>query len=499
MKCLPLPARIFIFSILCLSFSVAWSADTDIDAVSPDTVTEETLKARLKEVEASTSLDEETRASLTEILNNALSNMETARSNKATTDIYIQLRETAPAEVKKIREQLEKDKQAPVDITVSVTLDSSFEEIEQALLQEKANLAAMKAKRADLIAQLESSRERPTAIPKQLAAAKQARQDLESKQKSSAPKDELASLTEARRWSQTTRIVALRSEINMLDQESLTLPFRVDLLEAQSDQLARTIERATARTALLEELSSQQRRAEASAAEAVAKAAVDEASGKHALIQQLAEQNAELTRDISVISTDLKTSDARDVSVERDAKRIEDDFRAAREQLEVAGVSVVLGEALRKQRSSLPAPAQLRKTLAQLEDDHARFMLQMLQHGEESRRLRNPEEFVSELVSELTSEQAAGIHDDLLQLALRRGELLDKSIKLHKTFLRSLTELIASYRHLLDLTKGYDNFLAQNLLWLRSAPRRDWLPSPVSLHSSTIYFHRPAGSKCRLP
>jgi len=466
-----MPAWVLVYAVLWLPFSLAWSADIDASAASGSaSVTAATLNARLKEVEASTSLDEETRASLTETINKAQSNLEATRSNTDTTSNYIQLRETAPAQVKTIRDALEKDKQAPADITVSVNRDSSFGEVEQTLLQEKANLAALKAKRADVIAQLESSRERPTAIPTQLADAKQARQDIESQQKTPAPKDELAWITEARRWSQDTRSEALRSEINMLDQELLTLPFRVDLLEAQRDQLARSVARATARIELLEDLSSQQRRAEADAAEAAAQTAVDEATGKHALIQQLAEQNAQLTRDTSALSIDLKQSGARDESVDRDAKRIEDNFRAAREQLQVAGTSAVLGEALRRQRQSLPAPAQLRKTLAQLEDKHAQIMLQMLQHDTESKRLRNPEEFVGELTSELTREQAAEIHDDLLQLAQGRRELLTKSMNLHKSFVRSLSDLVASYQQLLDLSTGYDAFLAQNLLWIRSAP-----------------------------
>ncbi len=100
-----MPAWILVYAILCLPFSPAWSADTNaVVASSPDTVTADTLNARLKEVEASTSLDEETRASLTETLNKALSNLEAVRSNKATTDSYIQLRETAPAQVKTIRD-----------------------------------------------------------------------------------------------------------------------------------------------------------------------------------------------------------------------------------------------------------------------------------------------------------------------------------------------------------------------------------------------------------
>jgi potassium efflux system protein len=460
---------ITVFVLLCQPFTLAWSADAEL-AGGTATVSAETLNARLKEVETSTTLDEETSASLTETLNNALSNLESVRSNKEATDSYVQLRETAPAQVKAIREQLEKDKQAPAEITVSVTRDSSFEEVEQALLQEKANLAADKAKLADLNAQLESGRERPTVIPQQLADAKQARQDLESKQKSPAPKGELAWVTEARGWAQTTRLAALRSGINMLDQELLTLPFRVDLLEAQRDQLARSIRRATERIKLLEEFSSRQRHKEANVAEAAAQTAVDDAVGKHKLIQQLAAQNAQLSGDISAISTSLKQSGDRDESVDRDAKRIEDNFRAAREQLEIAGTTAVLGEVLRRQRQSLPAPALLRKTLANFEDDNARIMLQMLQHSAELKRHRDPEKSVTDRVRELSSEQAALIHDDLLKLTMSRRELLDQSINMHKSYLRSLRELITGYRRLLDLSTGYDDFLAQNLLWIRSAP-----------------------------
>jgi potassium efflux system protein len=472
MKAVPGVFRRLMMIILCLLLSPAWSADTDDVSTGPadKVVTASTLNARLKEVEASSTLDEQTRASLTELLNKALANLETASTNQAAIDSYIELRESSPAQVKKIREQLEKAKQAPSDISMPVASDSSFEEIEQALLQEKANLAAVDAKRGDLAKRLESMKARPGAIPKELAEAKQAREDLESKQKLPAPKDELAWVTEARRWAQATRIAALRSEINMLDQEALSLPFKVDLLEAQRDQQAQTVERMTARIKMLEELSSQQRHEEAKAAEVAAQTAVDEASGKDPLIQQLAEQNAELTREISALSVDLKNYSTRGESVDRDAKRIEENFRTAREQLAVAGTTVVLGEVLRRQRQTLPATGMLRKTLAQLEDEHARITLQLLQQDAEFKRLRNPEDSVAELVREMSRQQAGQIHDDLLDLTQNRRALLEQSINLHKSYLRTVTELTASYRNLLDLTTGYDKLLAENLLWIRSAP-----------------------------
>jgi potassium efflux system protein len=469
-KRLPAPVRALVFAVLCLPFGLSWSADPAAVVANPTaTVTADTLKLRLKEIDASTTLDEATRASLTEGINKALANLDAAGNNKATTDIYIQLRATAPAQLTAIRAQLELEQQAPDKIELSVNSDSSFEEIERELLQEKANLAAVETKRTDLEAQLESVKERPTTIPEQLADAKQAREDLEAEQKLPAPANELSLVTDVRRWVQSTRIAALRSEISMLDQELLTMPFRTDLLEAQRDQLARTAARITARVKLLEDLASRQGRMEAKAAEIAAEAAVYDAAGKHPLIQQLAARNAELTRDISALAIVLKKSGDSDESIDRDAKRINDDYRVAREQLEVAGINEAMGEVLMRQRQSLPDLGNLRRKLKKIEADHARVTLQLIQYDAELTRLRDPETSIADFTRELRRGEDEQLRDDLLKLMQSRRDLLEKSIKLNKSYSRSLTELAASYRQLLDSSTAYDAFLAQNLLWIRSA------------------------------
>ena len=471
MKRLPVPTWFIVLVILCLPLDPAWAADTDAVATGgAATVTAYMLNARLKEIEASTTLDEETLALLTETIKKSLANLETARDNKSTTDSYIQLRAAAPVQVMEIRAQLGKAKEAPAEIKVSSTLDTPFEAIEQELLQEKANLAAVKAKRADLEVQLESAKGRPAVIPTQLAAAKQAREDLESEQKLPAPANELGWKTEARRWSQSTRIAALRAEISMLDQELLALPFRIELLEVQRDQQLLSAERITVRTTLLTDLSSRQGREDAREAKIAAEAAVDDAAGKHPLIQQQAEQNAELTRDISTMATALKESGRSYESIDRNARRIDYDFRRAREQLDVAGLNDVLGEVLRQQRQSLPEPGKLRRELKELEGNNARVTLELIQQSAELKRLRKPEKYIAELSQGLSRGEVEQINNDLLELVNSRRDLLDKSINLHKSYLRSLSELATGYRHLLDASTGYDVFLAENLLWIRSAP-----------------------------
>ena len=389
---------------------------------SSGSVNAETMNARLKEVESSAGLDDDTRASITEMINKALANVETERNNKATTEEYIRLRETAPAQTNAIRADLETQASVPPEVKLSVTRDSPFEDIERELLQEKANLAAVRAKHADLEGQLEASKTRPSVISAALIKTKQAREELESERKAPVREGELARLTEARGWAIDSRLASLRSEIHMLDQELLTLPFMVDLLEARRDREAVSIARINARVKALEVLSSYQGRAEAREAVAAADAAVEEAADKHPQIQQLAADNAELTREIAELASLLKRIGESDESVDRDAKRIEENYRQAREQLEVAGLSNVLGEVLGSQRQQLPDRGEQRRRLRELEGEQASMTLELIQQSTDLKRLANLEEHVAGLTQDLDRETAALVRDDLVDLARARRD-----------------------------------------------------------------------------
>ena len=464
MKAFLYPLRFIALFALILPVTPAFPVD------APVLVTGEVLNARLKEVEASTSLDEETKASLTEVLNRALGNLGTVRTNKETSNNYIQARKTAPEQAAEIHQKLERDKETATEVSVNVTETSPFEEIEQELLQEKANLAAVQAKLDDIETLLESTRERPAAIQSRLAKAKQDREDIEADLKSPPSADENAWVTEARRWSQITRVAALRSEVVMLDQELLSMPMRINLMESKRDRLAYSIEKITERIKLLSKFSGQQSHAAAEQARAEAEAAVYDAAGKHPLIQALAEQNAGLTKDISITAADLKKVSASNEVINRDAKRIEENFRNAREKLDVAGLSEVLGEVLRKQQQSLPEQRNLGKRIKRYEQDNAHVALSQIRHNEEFKGLRNIDNYLADYTTGLDASESGPLGDDLRKLAKNRRLLLDKALDISKSYRRSLNELTTSYRRLLKTTAAYDGFLAEKLLWIRSAP-----------------------------
>jgi potassium efflux system protein len=473
--------------VLLLPASPAWPADTTSDIVTADK-----LNARLKEVEVATSLDEASRDTLTGLLNNALGNLETMRADKATRETYIQAVKTASQEANEIRAKLDKDIQADQEVTVAATEASPFEVMEQELLHERANLAAVEAKLADLESQLESSKARPAIVQQQLLAAERDKEEYEARLRLPVAEDELPWVTEARHWAQATRVTALRGKIAMLDQELLSMPMRIELLEAQRDRSLYTVERIAARVKLLEALASRQVGAEAEQAGTAARRAVSEAAGKHPLVQELAEQNAALTDEISALVVDLKQHTSSNEAITEESKRVEENFRSAREKLEVAGLTEVLGQVLRQQQQALPDQSSLEKSIRQFEQENARSTLRQIQYATEYKGLRSIKDYVRERTAELEPAEAERVGADMMELAKARRLLLDNAISLSKSYSRALTELETGNRRLLKTTVDFDNLLAEKLLWIRSAPQPN-LATLQAIPGQLVELVSPAG------
>ena len=453
MKSFHLSVWLLALCMCCLPVSPALSADKAVTSVNlPALVTRAALEARLKEVGAATSLDEETRATLVETLNKTLGNLEAIKTSKATTESYVQARKTAPEQAAAIRKQLEEDDRDDADVSVEATADSPFDLIEAELLQEKANLAAVQAKLSDLQAQLDTSNSRPSVVQQQLLQAKQDKEGLEAKLKLQDTAGKASDAGEVNRWSLTTRIAALRSEISMLDQELLSMPMRVGLLEAQRDRAARSVKRVAMRVKILEQLSSEQGHVEVEQARQEAAAAVSESAGKHPLVQELAEKNSELSSELANIAASHRKGSASDESIDKEAVRIEDYFRAAQARLAIAGLSEILGEVLREQRQTLPNMRKLRKRISDVEDENAQAALRQMRHAQEHKGLRDMDDYIQASTAELEAAEAAEIDADIRQLAIARKQLLGKALDLDKSYSRSLEELATSYQRLLKTT-----------------------------------------------
>ncbi len=472
--------------VTAVAASVALLAPASAQEVGPASVamtppvTAEVLNAKIREVEASSDLDPETKDRLNELYRRALSHLETARAHEEAAEGFISAETSAPEQAKNLRDGLERIRAAPPTAVLDIAADTPLSELEQRLLSEKANLAAVSAKLAELEKQLEVESARPTQARHRLTEARLQQDQLLSALEAPPRADESPQLAEARRWATETQLAALSAETRMLDQELLSQPVRLELMKVQRDSEASSVERIGARVDMLEATVANRRRAEAEAAQAEAEQTVERALGKHPLVQELAERNAALSEQLGAVAADLERVTGQEDVVAARATRIEERFRGARQMLEVAGISQVLGQVLLEERRDLPDARDFRRSARIREDLIAESALRQLGHDEERRRLRDRGAYVDGLVSGLPLTEQARLRGELEALAEKRRELLDKAIATDSSYLQALGELDFAERQLLVTVEAYGDFLASRLLWVRTAPP----PGRESFHAA---------------
>ena len=439
-------------------------------------VTPELIKAKIDEAGASGKEDPAT-TKLIEHYRKALTFLESENVGRASAAAFSRARQEAPKEVSKLRAKLtEMDAKPSVAASLPVTEQSPLPEVERYLLSEKANLAAVEAKLANLGQRLSEETNRPGQARERLTDARRRQADIKAELDLPVQKDEPGALAEAKRWVLETENRALSAEIANLDQELLSQPARVELLSAQHEIVDHNNDRLGERVALVEALVSKMRSAESTQVRMEAETAQVEAAGKHPLIQSLAQRNAELSEDIARFSEALESVATGDDVLKKEARRIDEDFRNARRRLEVAGLGQVLGKVLHEQRHALPDLREFRKRANQTEKQVAGASLSLIQYQEESRRLHSVTRYVDELATGLSPEDAAAVQADLTELVRNRQGLLKKATALLRQYLQALVELELAHHQLFDAVQAFDSFLAEHLLWLRSAP-------PVGLDS----------------
>ncbi len=448
------------------------AAEKDAAGASPSIpVTSEILKSKIEEIESATDLQAEVKTQLVELYRKALSNLEEINANIARATAFAEATQTAPVQTRVIREQIEATKHIdPVD-ALSVSIKVSLEDIERQLQKEQVDLAAVDARRADLERRLTYQQNRPAIISQRLAEAKQQQEETAAALGLPPEADAGPLLSQARRWVLGTRYVALSTEIRMLDQELLSQPMRLDLLEAQRDQETASVNWIGERVKVLGEQVNQRRQIAAEQAKIEAEEAQREMAGAAPLLMSLAQRNAELTDELHAMAAQLETLDREQARAEQLAARVAVDFKDATDTLKTGGLTEGLGQILVKQRESLP-DFHLYTLKALARKQHiAEVGVRRLRHGEEARRIADLEKTVAELEARVTVEKTPLLRAKLREWVEKRQALLEKALENDKFYLRQLLELDAAERKLLDVTGPYNDLLSEHLFWLRTSNR----------------------------
>lgn len=462
----PIHITFFILiTLLIISFEPAAAPATSSKA-SP--VSQKVLESKIKETKVSAELDEESKTKLIELYRKSVSQLKKVRSNGAHTKEYIKAKQEAPHETKKIKQHLEKSLPQPSLKSLKVSETTPLSDLEQILVKEQADLSEVETKLDDVDKQLDEKISRPAIVRGRLTEAKHTKDQIAEELKLPPSANESHYFTQARQWFLQTQQKALSSEIKMLDQELLSQAPRLDLLRAQRDKEMRSVSFIRSRVALLEELVNRLRLAEAELIREEAEAVEIEAVGKHQLIQDVAQQNAALTDELATMAAQWDKISEKKESANEKAKQIENEYRSAKQKLEIAGLSQALGRILLVQRRQLPTSRELHKPAMEREEAIANAGLLQVRLNEERRKIRDIKSAVANLTIELPFDEQEKISEELSGLVKNRLLLLDKAITTNGAYLSILSELEFSQRRLSDVVREYGKFLAEKLLWLRN-------------------------------
>jgi potassium efflux system protein len=461
-----------LLAVLCLP-SASLRAQEDAPRAEPD-ISIDMLESRLNETEASKDLDEANKSVLLDLYRKSISLIEQRQGFEEATVKFVQARESAPDQTAELRAEIDKlNSQAPPKLPDSLSR-KPLPELEQQLLSEKADQTSLAANLAEWETRLDTQTQRAQQARNRLKEARKRQLEITSELQSPTPDSQPPRITEARRWSLQLEARALAAEIEMLDQELLSQPMRLELISARRDRALIEFNRQQGYVKLLESMVVDRRRSEAESAQQATEETERQAFGKHPLVQDLARRNSELGKQLNELALKLEEISRDENHATSEAKRVRENFRLARQKLEIAGLSEALGQALLEQRRGLPDSSEFKAAEKQRQQLVVESSLRQIRHQQERAKLSDLGAYVDEQLSPLSKTWQVLLRDEVRHLAELRRDLLDKAIAADDTFLQALGELDVAQRDLSEAITAYDNYLDERLLWVRTGEPPSW-------------------------
>ncbi|WP_419581888.1 hypothetical protein, partial [Thiolapillus sp.] len=399
----------------CISLGLAAAGDaTSEDHVAG--VNASLLNSELANVQAKEGVSAEQLKAISSIYDEAKDWLSQADRYKSSTRQFIASRTSAPLKAKGIRESLREisEKKLP---RASQYKNKSLEELEQLLETEKATQAAKEARVAELAHLVSLEANRPDAARKQLEASNKQLDELRDSLSTQAlPVDSLA-LAQYRR--DQARMLALKNQVAMLEQEMLSHPARLALSKAQLEQAEAEAALAGRQVSVLEDLVNQRRKKEVEQVSKVEAEKEQDITEKYPALKGIAAENARLGKELKETTQALEKASKRDNDLRNQAQRMEAEYRSTQRKVEIAGLREALGQVLLEHRKNLPDPRKYKKQEARLRKHVTETGLRQIRYRELLRRENALEPDPEILLKDVPEAQRSELLPHLKQLLER--------------------------------------------------------------------------------
>ena len=419
-------------------------------------------------------LGEETKALLLPLYQQAADDMKQASTYAERAVAFEAEAQAAPEQLRFFREQIETNAPVRSADVPGVTLDTPLDRLQEHLNQTTAELMAAKSRRSGIEQRLVEAQGRPPLIRERLDAVEQEQEELAAVRTDAVAPDDQPEMSEARQWGREARSAALVAELHLLQQELLSQPLRLDLLEAKLGKENAEIEEIEHRVAALRDMLHAKRRSEADAAQTETEKVRHETAGLHPVLDKLAAQNVELTQTLKAQAAELAQLSIQRIQAEKLQKRIEADLKDLQGALQTYGRIEGFGSLLLRQHESLPDIRLYKRRAHAREQQFAELGVRRLDLRDETRRIADLDQTVAAFEALMPTVKAGDLRGPLVGLLENRHALLAQALEADEFYLAELNALETAEHDLLKVAQTCDEFLEENLLWLRSAKPIRW-------------------------
>lgn len=432
------------------------------------------LESRIRQIESTNEIDANGKSILLEFYRRSLDLIRQRQNYEHITGKFVKARESAPRESASLRKQLEKLESKPGQKPPDSLLRKTLPRLEQQLLSEKADLTVLSTQLAEIESSLEIQSQRTQLARDQLIENTERQKAIADALALTGSDDQGQRPVEARRWTLVVEAASLTAANEMLNQELLSQPMRIELLSVQRDKATLEMNRQSQYVELIEALAVERRLSDAETAKQDAEETERQTFGKHALVQEIAQQNTRLGEELNQLANTLEAIRVEENLVSSRAKGIAENFRLARQKLEIAGLSQALGQVLLEQRNSLPDSGDFKAADERRQRLVIESSLRQIRNQQERNKLRDINEYVDDRLAHLSISWQSWLRAEVLQLSEQRRDLIDKAIAAEDTFLQALGELDFAHRQLSQSVLAYNEFLDERLLWVRTGEPLSW-------------------------
>lgn len=441
-------------------------------------LTAASVQRMLEQTKADASLDEAAKAEVTPILEAAIASLTSAKEFQDETTKLREIGEKGPAEVNRLQATLaaRQNGETPVgEAEEELPADASAEMINTRLNSEKARLTELTRQVSEWADQLGTLKERPEANRTRVVELTRLLAEAQLKfgrwngQSATTPEEK------AQLAADQATIRAYRSELAMLEQESLTFDLSSDLAEAKRALTVADLAQLRSRVAKLEARSGALVNARIKEAERLLVEPGIEVVADDPLIRNLLKETRDLTAKNNELLSRIADADDKLKETESKIETLRHETDSIRAQIEIGGLEGEFSEKILEMRESLPKMKNFRNAAAGRHKQLSDARLDALRLDHELDTLPPKQEQIDTLLTslrakDLPAETITQIESILKNLIETRLQLGRDALEGNRKLAGILGEIDLIESKTITVATEFRDYLGEKLIWVASSP-----------------------------